>query len=160
MHVEPTPNIMFVSPSIRSPCANPDRHDCSRYFQAMLDCGNDVSLTSEEFVKAAKQCLSVEVEAQSGRGVSPDVAQVLKGLSQYLIKNKVEAKEAFDRQDRQRIGRIEPREMLQLFRTSLRQPPSDVALRHVSVQLYLLFMNGDGTASFRELVKVSEQYLY
>ena len=126
----------------------------------MLDCGNSISLTSEEFIKAAKQCLSVEVEAQSGRGMSPDVAQVLKGLSQYLVKSKVEAKEAFDRQDQKRSGRIEPRDMLQLFRTSLRQPPSDVALRHLSVQLYLLFMNGDGTASFRELVKVSREYLH
>jgi len=121
----------------------------------MLDCGlRSVSLTSEEFLKAAKQCLAVEDEALSGRGMPPDVAQALKSLSQYLFKSKAEAKAAFDRQDPRRSGRIEPRELLQLLRDVLKHPPTDLALRYVSVHLYLSFMDGDGTVSFRELVKV------
>lgn len=31
---------------------------------------------------------------------------------------------------------------------------TDATLRHIAVQMYLLFMDGDGTVSFRELVKV------
>ncbi|GAX77102.1 hypothetical protein CEUSTIGMA_g4548.t1 [Chlamydomonas eustigma] len=125
-----------------------------RYFQAMLDCGGDVSLTQTEFLTAAKQCLAVEGEASRGAaGLHPDVAQALRGLSAYIIKNKVEAREAFLRYDCCRSGRLEPRELLQLLRHALRHPLSDAALRHVSVQLYLLFMDGDGTVSFRELIK-------
>ena len=128
-----------------------------RYFQSMLDCGGNVSLTSEEFLRAAKQCLAVEGEAQTKGGLHPDVAQVLRGLSLFMIKSGAEAKEAFERNDRSRTGRLEPRELLQMFSNQwLRNPLSDSALRHVSVQLYMSFMDGDGTLSFRELVKVKE----
>ena len=122
----------------------------------MLDCGGDVSLTPDEFLRAAKQCLMVEGEAQAGGGLLPDVAQALRSLSDFVTRNQREARDAFDRYDRDRSGRLEPRELLQLFRTALprQQPLSDSALRHVSVQLYLIFMGGDGTVSFRELIKV------
>ena len=113
-----------------------------------------MSLTPEEFLRAAKQCLAVESEAQIKGGLHPDVAQVLRGLSTYMIKSGAEAKAAFEINDRSRKGRLEPRELLQMYQNALRNPLSESSLRHVSVQLYKSFMDGDGTLSFRELVKV------
>jgi hypothetical protein len=55
----------------------------------MLDCGGNVSLTQSEFLTAAKQCLAVEGQARGTGGLHPDMAQALRGLSSYVIKNKV-----------------------------------------------------------------------
>lgn len=54
----------------------------------MLDCGGDVSLTSDEFLAAAKQCMAVEAEAQKGQ-VPRDVAQALKSISQFVMRRRV-----------------------------------------------------------------------
>lgn len=47
-----------------------------------------MSLTSDEFLAAAKQCMAVEAEAQKGQ-VPRDVAQALKSISQFVMRRKV-----------------------------------------------------------------------
>lgn len=52
----------------------------------MLDCGGDaVTLTPEEFVTAAKQCMAAEAEAATG-AVSPDLRRELEAVSLALAR--------------------------------------------------------------------------
>ena len=47
-----------------------------------------MSLTCDEFLAAAKQCMAVEAEAQRGQ-VPREVAQALKSISQIVMRRKV-----------------------------------------------------------------------
>eukprot|EP00798_Chlamydomonas_sp_ICE-L_P029768 gene29768-5416_t len=121
-----------------------------RYFRSMLDCGGNVRLTSEEFITAASQCMGAEADAHRGMGLPREVVAILKDLSRFINRNRL--RRMWDQYDREGSGYLEPQYLMQLFKGAIPKI-SETALRYIGVQLYLVFMDGDGVISFVDMVK-------
>jgi hypothetical protein len=65
-----------------------DQSTLGAHMQGMVDCGGDVTLTPDEFLSAAQQCMAIEKAVQR-QELGPEIVRELEALSVGLSRSMV-----------------------------------------------------------------------